>query len=307
MQDAGVLSESCTDFLKWALPAMGLRWQGFRRVRRQVCRRIGQRLRELELGDCGGYRRYLAVHPDEWAILDSFCRIPISRFFRDASVFGALERDILPTLAATAFGRGVSSLRVWSAGCAAGEEPYSVALVWRFSAEAASPRLRLEIIATDVDAHLLERARIGCYRMSSLEEVPRPWLAQAFFPSGPLFCLKPELRGMVKFELQDIRETMPPGLFDLILCRNLAFTYFADAEQRAMLDRLIDRLAPGGGLVIGIRERFPRGTPYLTPWGTVPGTFRKPGIRACGDARTHAQAAMGSAAGLARMGSARRQ
>jgi len=269
-----VANESCTEFLIWALPSIGLRWAGFRRVRRQVCRRIGQRLRELALGDCAAYRRYLADHPAEWAVLDSLCRIPISRFFRDAAVFTALERDVLPRLATDAGARDSHGLRVWSAGCAAGEEPYSISLAWRFSAAAASPRLVLDILASDADAHQLERARVGCYRMSSLKELPPRWREEAFVPSGPLRCLKPELRQAVRFEQQDIRAAMPAGPFDLILCRNLVFTYFAEDEQSAALDRLIERLAPGGVLVIGVREKFPRATPRLVPWDAVPGTFR---------------------------------
>jgi chemotaxis protein methyltransferase CheR len=272
-----VANESCTEFLRWALPSIGLRWAGFRRVRRQVCKRIGQRLRELTLGDCATYRRYLADHPAEWAVLASLCRIPISRFARDAPVFSGLERDLLPRLVADALGRGSHCLRVWSAGCAAGEEPYFINLVWRFSAAASCPRCDLEILASDADAHQLERARIGCYRTSSLKEVPLRWREEAFFPSGRLRCLKPEFRQSVKFERQDIRESMPPGPFDVILCRNLVFTYFAEDEQSAVLDRLIDRLVPGGALVIGVREKLPRATPRLIPWDPVPGTFRKAG------------------------------
>ena len=74
---------NCVDFLQWALPQMGYAWPGFRRVRRQVCKRVGRRLRDLHLGNMDAYRRYLEAAPDEWRILDRFCGIPISRFGRD--------------------------------------------------------------------------------------------------------------------------------------------------------------------------------------------------------------------------------
>ncbi len=89
----------CIAFLQWALPKMGFRWPGFRKVRGQVCKRVGRRLKELGLADLEAYREYLEVHPDEWAILDGFCRITISRFFRDRDVYETLGSDVLPELA----------------------------------------------------------------------------------------------------------------------------------------------------------------------------------------------------------------
>jgi chemotaxis protein methyltransferase CheR len=270
-----VTKDSCSEFLRSALPRIGLRWAGFRRVRRQVCRRIGQRLRELRLADCAAYRRYLDEHPAEWTVLDSCCRIPISRFFRDRAVFDALSETILPGLAAQAARRGRPVLRAWSVGCAAGEEPYSLVLLWRLSMAGKCPGVELQILATDVEPHQLERAQTACYRTSSLEEVPHPWLEEAFVRSGALLCLKPEFREPVTFERQDVREAMPPGPFDLILCRNLAFTYFADAEQSAILEQLLERLAPGGAFIIGLREKLPAASLRLAPWGAVPGVFRR--------------------------------
>ena len=72
----------CVDFLQWALPRLGLRWPGFRKVRKQVCKRVDRRLRELGVPDAKTYRDFLEKHREEWSVLDSFCRIPISRFYR---------------------------------------------------------------------------------------------------------------------------------------------------------------------------------------------------------------------------------
>ena len=80
-------NEECVLFLQWALPQLNLRWKGFRRVRQQVCKRIQRRLKELELPDFNAYRFYLKTHPEEWLVLDSYCQITISRFYRDRDVF----------------------------------------------------------------------------------------------------------------------------------------------------------------------------------------------------------------------------
>ena len=120
----------CIAFLQWALPRLGMRWAGFRKVRRQVCNRARRRARELGLSDLTAYRAYLETHPEEWAVLDQLTPITISRFYRDRGVFEHLAREVLPTLAARAINRGSDSLEIWSAGCASGEEPYTLAILW---------------------------------------------------------------------------------------------------------------------------------------------------------------------------------
>ena len=113
----------CVAFLQWALPRLRLRWAGFRKVRRQVCRRIQRRMRELDLGDFAAYRTLLETHAEEWGTLDGMCRITISRFCRDKAVFEVLASTVLPELARRALSRDRAMVTVWSAGCGSGEEP----------------------------------------------------------------------------------------------------------------------------------------------------------------------------------------
>ena len=108
------------EFLQWCLPRMEMRWAGFRKVRRQVCRRIGRRLEELSLEDLQAYRDVLARRPREWEVLEGLCRVTISHFYRDRVVFDLLGRRILPELAGAVRRRG-GRLRCWSAGCASGK------------------------------------------------------------------------------------------------------------------------------------------------------------------------------------------
>ncbi len=270
---------SCAGFLRWALPRLSLEWEGFRRVRRQVCRRVGRRVEELRLPDLGAYRRHLEAHAEEWALLDSFCRVPISRFLRDRAVFDRLAADVLPALAETALARGASRLRCWSAGCASGEEPYSLAILWKLALAARFRALSLAVLATDIDEGLLARARQARYRSSSLRELPAGWVAKAFTRSDGLFELRPEFRAGVEFLRQDVREETPSGPFDLVLCRNLVFTYFDAPLRRRTLERILQRLAAGGALVLGLREMLPESAADLAVFDARLKIYQRPAGR----------------------------
>jgi chemotaxis protein methyltransferase CheR len=260
-----VTDADCVAFLQWALPRLGLRWWGFRRVRKTPCKRIKRRMTALGLSDVAAYRAFVERHPAEWALLDALCRLPISRFFRDRAVFQRLGDEVLPELAARATGRGARELRCWSAGCASGEEPYSLTILWQMRVQAAFPDLRFRMLATDADRGLLERAGRACYHAGSLKELPAAWRA-CFVESGPWCCLREPYRAGVELLEQDIREEMPDGPFDLVLCRNLVFTYFDETLSQLILHRIAERILPGGALVIGSHESLPDGV--VLPWSS---------------------------------------
>lgn len=261
--------DQCTALLQWALPRLGLRWAGFRRVRGQVCKRIGRRLAELGL-DADGYRDRLARDAAERARLDAFCRVTISRFWRDRAVFDRLRDDLLPALAGAARAGGERALRCWSAGCASGEEPFSLRLAFGMAAGPRFPGLGIEILATDADPVVLARARRARYPPGALRELPPGWAESAFEPADGERRLRAEWRRGVAVRRQDLRRRMPAGPFHLVLCRNLAFTYFDEPLQREVLRRLAARLSPGGLLVVGIHERLPAGDFGLEPLGRPP-------------------------------------
>ncbi len=263
--------------MQWALPRLGLRWEGFRRVRRQVCRRIGRRLQDLELPDLVAYRSYLESRADEWEVLDSLCRVPISRFARDRPVWQGLRQVVLPSLAGLALARQAPVCRIWSVGCASGEEPYTLSVLWRLELGERYPNLDLEIVATDVDRRLLERARAAEYQWSSLTEVPPEWLEAAFTRRGARYILREEFCAAVRFLRCDVRRRAPHGLFDAVLCRNLVFTYFDTALQTRTLARMMARLQHGGALVVGRKERIPDVADELEAWHGVPGVYRRVG------------------------------
>jgi chemotaxis protein methyltransferase CheR len=246
----------CVGFLQWALPKLGLRWPGFRTVRRQVCRRVSRRIAELELSDAYAYRAFLEGDEREWDVLAHLCRITISRFWRDRAVFERLRDEVLPELGST--------VSAWSAGCASGEEPYSLVLA------AAEASVAIRVLGTDVDPALLERAERACYPESSLRDLPADVRERAF-DGG---CLRPEYREPVELRRHDLRDRPPGGPYDLVLCRNLVFTYFADELQLVAGRRLTRSLRPEGAFVVGVHESLPEGLNELEPWSDTNGVYR---------------------------------
>jgi chemotaxis protein methyltransferase CheR len=263
----------CTVFLQWALPRLDLRWPGFCKVRRQVCKRIKRRMRDLGIEGFAGYRERLEADAEEWRLLDECCHITISRFFRDKGVFEALQSRVLPEIAKRAE-RERRKARCWSAGCASGEEPYSVGVLWDLEIAMAFPSVDMAIVATDVDETALERAREGCYEPTSLREVPPVLVAQAFDFIGGWLCVRAQHRKQVGFLRQDLRSQAPPGPFDLALCRNVAFTYFTEPLQRLALGRIRDELLPGGYLVVGAHEHLPEEIGGFVPIADEPQILR---------------------------------
>ncbi len=266
----------CVTFLQWCLPYLRLRWVGFRKVRRQVCKRLHRRIRTLDLSGLSAYRDYIGDHPEEWQNLDSLCRITISRFYRDRSVFGALRSSILPSLAERASRDGRNEVFCWSAGCSSGEEAYTLSVLWRLCvAPALSGHISLKIVATDADHNMLRRARDGCYRPGSLRDLPEELIPKAFDRSGVFYSIRKPFRENIEFAAQDIRTQLPDGPFHFILCRNLVFTYFEESLQREILMKILKKLLPSGYLVIGIHESLPEGFSQSLRLVKKPGIYQR--------------------------------
>jgi chemotaxis protein methyltransferase CheR len=266
--------DECVELLRLVLPRLGLRWEGFRRVRRQVCRRITRRMAEAGARSAEGYLALLAEDADEWGRLDALCRVTISRFFRDPAVWSGLRAEVLPGAGRVARERGDRALRCWSAGCASGEEPYGLALLYRLGVAAELPALELGVVATDADEAELDRARRACYAPGAVRGVPPEWRELAFERRGAELCLREAFRRGVELRREDLRRAMPGGPFHLVLCRNLAFTYFDPAGQRAVLAGITSRLVEGGFLVVGARERLPEPAAGFERCGALP-VFRR--------------------------------
>lgn len=267
--------DNCISFLQEVLSHLQLRWQGFRKVRRQVCKRIQRRIVLLGLNDVQAYRTWLDTHPDEWRVLDALCQITISRFYRDQYVFQCLETDVMPHLARRIQRDGEQALTVWSIGCASGEEPYTLALLWAFSLAPKYPEIKLKIIGSDANADMIHRASEACYAGSSLKDLPDRWREAAFSKHDNRFCLRELYRKDIEIQHHDIRRDEPNKPFHLVLCRNLVFTYFNEKLQCETGRQLSSSVREGGSLVIGAHEQLPDCMTSFELWGACRGIYRK--------------------------------
>lgn len=267
-------------FLQWALPQLGRRWAGYRKIRRRVCRQISRRAGELGLGPLGEYRRMLEHDPEEWARLDELLDVTISRLYRDRAVFDFVRAQVMPALVERAQQAGNPVLRVWSAGCANGEEPYTLAIMWELEIAPTAGGLRLAVMATDIKASVLERAARGRYPRSSMRDLPTEWRNAAFSvesdDEGEELALLPRFRRDVVFAQHDIRDCPPDGPFDLVVCRYQAFTYFDDGGQRDTAAKVARVTGPGAVLVLGSREQLPDDSGFEA-WVPRLGVFRRSG------------------------------
>jgi len=180
--------------------------------------------------------------------------VTVSRFFRNARLFRVLRETVLPLLAAR-----MEPVHAWSAGCASGEEAYSVRIAWE---ELEGEKPPLALVGTDIDEEVLSRTSRGAYPESSLREVPLE-LRRKYFDTSrdpPGVILDERIRRSVRFLRHDLLRDDPPGRFGLILCRNAAFTYFSRPRRISVADRLAQSLESAGFLVLGRTERLPTET-----------------------------------------------
>lgn len=225
-----------------------------------VERRIRKRLMATNSSDCREYLHYLERYPDELDNLVDVLTINVSSFFRDTFAFEYIERIILPSIVSDKRETHDNSLRVWSAGCATGEEAYSIAMLITKLLEKEDLTLDLNIFATDIDAQSLRKAQEGVYSFESIANVKYGLLRKCFTIEDDSFRVIPKIKELVSFSHYDIldkRTYVPPesvfGAFDIVFCRNVLI-YFQIGYQHILFDKLYRSLATNGYLVLGERE-----------------------------------------------------
>lgn len=171
-------------------------------------------------------------------------RVGESSLFRHKPQITAMLELVVPMLRS----RGKRTIRVWSAGCATGEEPYTLAIVLA----GALPGHTIEIHATDMSAEAIEVAQRGEYPRAELDDVPPEW-RDAFELDGERIRVRPELRRLVTFERANLLDAPAPRACDMVWCRNVLIYFSAEAKRRA-LDRLIGATVPGGFVFVGYSE-----------------------------------------------------
>jgi chemotaxis protein methyltransferase CheR len=217
-----------------------------------VRRRINIRVRATQSPTPDAYGALLSGNPAEVEQLLRVLTIHVSHFFRNPSTFEKISREILPQLLRERCGS--RALRLWSVGCAGGEEPYSLAIILREQFPGALAGPGATIRASDVDEATLEVARSALYRTDRLAEVPAELLARWFTPEGERYRLSREICELVHFVRDDLNDPAHIGEeCDLVMCRNVLI-YFERWRQEAILNSFADALKSGGILVLGKSE-----------------------------------------------------
>ena len=242
----------------YLLERRGFDFSGYHRA--MLRRRIGQRLVEVRCENLDEYLFFIERHSDEIDKLLDALTINVSQFFRDPLTFELLADRVLPEILQEKIRQREHSLRIWSAGCAMGEEPYSVAILVHELLEKKGLTMNVHIFATDIDAGVLAGAAKGVYAEASVENIKYRLLHKYFTQAGEDFRLLPEIREQVSFSLYDMLDTkhcVPPasifGNFDLVLCRNLLI-YFNTLYQETIFAKLHHALAKNGCLILGEAE-----------------------------------------------------
>ena len=212
-------------------------------------RRIAVRMRASGAADYAGYATVLDRDGLEYDRLLDALTINVTRLYRDAEVWNALATSVLPALWSAAAGR----FTAWSAGCASGEELYTLAAILHAHAERTGTRSRLAkttIIGSDIDRASLATADRGVYAAEAFVEMPPALMARYFSPRAP-HAAAAELKALVKVERRDLlKEPAPATGLQLVVCRNMLI-YIDRASQEPLIRRFYDALEPGGILILG--------------------------------------------------------
>jgi two-component system, chemotaxis family, CheB/CheR fusion protein len=238
-----------TGLLEYLHRTRGLDLSGYKRV--GLLRRLTKRMRAVGMKGFGQYMDYLESHPDEYTGLLDTLLINVTAFFRDDLPWEYLASDIVPTLLAQ---KGpAEAIRVWCAGCATGEEAYTLAIVLAEALGVEAFQERVKLYGTDLDNGALAKARLGTYAARDLEQVPAALVEKYFDRRDHSYVFRKDLRRCVIFGRNDLVQDAPISRVDLLACRN-TLMYFDGPTQTKILTRFHFALNEGGFLFLGRAE-----------------------------------------------------
>ncbi|MEJ5366401.1 MAG: CheR family methyltransferase [Desulfosoma sp.] len=255
------------------LGSFGLSWHGYRKVRKGARKRLMGLMARCDVGSVSAFlercRQSEAMREEARRAL----AVPISRFFRDRRLWVVLETELLPGLIRWCG----DPLRAWSAGCARGEEVYSLKILWHEREARGESMPSLELWATDFHPGFLDAGSEGVYHRSSLREVSSDRLSTFFVPAGgDRYAVSGFLKEGILWHQRDLlRDPPPSSALHLVFLRNNLLTYYEPPEQERALRPIVGSLVEGGFLVVGSRERPPPGTWPLMRCAAHPHLFRK--------------------------------
>ena len=248
-------------------------WSGYRKVRKGVKKRISRHIKELGCRNLADYQAELNKNEEISHHCELLLTVSISRFFRDRKFWQTLENGLLPGL----FQKNQDKLKIWSAGCACGDEVYSFKIIWDCLKQRFANLPDLEFIATDMNPVYIDKARAGIYSYSSLKEVKKEWQSKYFEQrtGKNLYQVKASIKNNIGWKIHHLLADPPGSDFDIIFLRNSVLTYYEKRLKEKALKNVLKSLAPSGLLVIGTHETLPFGTRGLTPVEPFSFVFRK--------------------------------
>jgi two-component system CheB/CheR fusion protein len=234
--------------LRYIQESRGLDFLGYKRT--SLRRRIGIRMEAVGAEDVAAYQAHLEAHPGEFADLLNTVLINVTSFFRDPDAWEVVRNEVVPQIIARSDGRPI---RVWSVGCASGEEPYSLGMLFAEALGLAEFCDRVKIYATDLDEEALRSARQATYSAREVEDVPSELLEKYFERTKHAFVFNRDVRKCIIFGRHNVVRDAPISRIDLLVCRNLLI-YLEAETQDVVLPRLHYALAPEGFLFLGKAE-----------------------------------------------------
>ncbi len=244
-----------------------------------ILRRLQRRMAATGVLNLTDYTQYLARHSAEYARLISSFLITVTEFFRDPELFAALRTIVLPELLTQVRARQGNDVRIWSAGCATGEEAYSLAMLVAEALGEDADQLIVQIFATDLDEEAVAFARRGVYPAASLKNVPQEMRSRYFASlGGASFEVIPRIRNLVIFGQHDLAQRAPFPHIDLVLCRNVLM-YFTPELQHRALRLFAFALRDGGYLALGKAETAKPLEAYFAPADEHVKLYRRCGER----------------------------
>jgi two-component system CheB/CheR fusion protein len=260
--------EEVRRLLEFIHRSRGFDFSGYKSASLQ--RRLSKRMREVEIDTPSDYQDYLETHPDEFADLFDTILINVTSFFRDRPAWTFLAEEVIPQL----IRNDSDPIRVWCAGCATGEEAYTVAILLTEALGEEQFRERVKIYATDVDENALNHARHATYSKQVVKAVPHEYL-ERYFVAGPQdYAFHPDLRRSVIFGRNDLVQDAPISRVDLLVCRN-TLMYFTPETQSHVLSRFNFALSETGFLFLGRSEMLTTHGGLFTPYNLRWRVFQK--------------------------------
>jgi two-component system CheB/CheR fusion protein len=258
--------------LEFVRDERGFDYTGYRRP--TLMRRFEKRMQTVGAADWEAYRTYLSEHAEEYAELFNTILINVTGFFRDRETWELVASEVVPRLVDER--PSEAPLRIWSAGCASGEEPYTIAMLLVEALGEEAFKRRVKIYATDVDEEALAQARDAAYSAKQLEGVSPELRERYFQQANHGFAFRPDLRRTVIFGRNDLHRDPPISRVDLLVSRNTLMYFGPDVQQR-ILANFYFALNRGGFLVVGKAEALQSGRNYFVPYNLKRRVFMKDG------------------------------